>query len=126
MACEKYKAIPIDEPMASPNEREMIKYSPPPSTFWFVAISAIAIAVGMVTACPTKIMTIVPIKPTFPTAYPKRKNITAPRMVEIAVKKTGAVPNFRCRDKLVLILTFLDLTSQLITYLGQKIRFKQM
>jgi len=30
-----------------------------------------------------------------PTANPKRRNITAPSRVEIAVKKTGAVPNFR-------------------------------
>lgn len=28
------------------------------------------------------------------TAFPKRKNKMAPKMVEIAVKNTGAVPNF--------------------------------
>jgi hypothetical protein len=50
-------------------------------------------AVGMVTACPIRIMAIVPANPTTPTAKPKRKNIMAPRIVEIAVKKTGAVPN---------------------------------
>jgi hypothetical protein len=35
-----------------------------------------------------------PKKPRLPTAYPKRKNRMAPRMVEMAVKNTGAVPNF--------------------------------
>lgn len=81
-------------PIFNPNEREMIKYSPPPSTRLFVAISEMASAVGMVTICPSKIIKITPQKPSVPTAYPKRKNRMAPRMVEMAVKKTGAVPNF--------------------------------
>ena len=37
MACDKNRAIPIVAPMFNPNERDMIKYSPPPSTFWLVA-----------------------------------------------------------------------------------------
>jgi hypothetical protein len=37
---------------------------------------------------------IVPAKPTLPTAKPKRRNIIAPNIVDMAVKKTGAVPNF--------------------------------
>jgi len=51
-------------------------------------------AVGIVTICPTKIIKRVPVNPTLPTAYPNRKNITAPNMVEIAVKKTGNVLKF--------------------------------
>ncbi len=49
MARDIYKAIPIEEPITSPKEQDMIKYSPPPSTFWLDAISAMAIAVGIVT-----------------------------------------------------------------------------
>lgn len=85
--------MPIAAPILIPNEREIIKYSPPPSTFWLVASSAKAIAVGMVTMCPIITIKTVPINPTEPTEKPKRKNITAPKMVEIAVKKTGKVPN---------------------------------
>ncbi len=36
----------------------------------------------------------VPIKPTDPTAKPKRRNITAPKMVEIAVKKQAMFRNW--------------------------------
>jgi hypothetical protein len=57
-----------------------------------VAISDIASAVGMVTKCPKIIIPITPQKPIVPTANPKRKNNIAPRMVEMAVKNTGAVP----------------------------------
>jgi hypothetical protein len=46
----------------------MMKYSPPPSTFWFVAISANASAVGMVTRWPITMMATAPRKPTLPTA----------------------------------------------------------
>ena len=52
-----------------------------------------AMAVGIVTARPSKITPSVPKNPRLATAYPKRKNMIAPRMVEMAVKKTGAVPN---------------------------------
>jgi hypothetical protein len=38
-------------------------------------------------------MRITPQKPRVPTPKPKRKNRIAPRIVEIAVKNTGAVPN---------------------------------
>ena len=40
--------MPMVAPMLSPNEREMMKYSPPPSTRLLVAISEMANAVGMV------------------------------------------------------------------------------
>jgi hypothetical protein len=54
--------------MVVPNEREMMKYSPPPSTRRFVAISAIASAVGTVTACPRRMMRSAPSMPVCPTA----------------------------------------------------------
>ena len=73
--------------------KRMIKYSPPPSTLRFVAISAIAKAVGIVIACPIKTISIAPTIPVWATAYPKRRNNIAPRIVLIAAKKTGAVPN---------------------------------
>jgi hypothetical protein len=59
-----------------------------------VAISDKASAVGIVTICPNNIIRITPQKPTVPTAKPNLKNKIAPKMVEIAVKNTGAVPNF--------------------------------
>jgi hypothetical protein len=40
----------------------------------------------------------VPTNPTDPTANPKRRNITAPKIVEIAVKKTGKVPKLAFED----------------------------
>lgn len=80
-------------PILSPNEREMIKYSPPPSTLLFVAISEIARAVGMVTIWPSKMMRMAPQNPNVPTAKPNLRNKIAPKIVDIAVKKTGAVPN---------------------------------
>ena len=92
MAWEKYRAIPIVPPIFRPKEREMIKYSPPPSTFSLVAISERASAVGIVTECPSRMIRIVPAKPSIPTAKPKRRNRIAPSMVDIAVKNTGAVP----------------------------------
>ena len=92
MAWLRYSARPIVAPIFSPKDREMIKYSPPPSTRWFVAISDMAMAVGMVTRCPSKIMAITPMKPSVPIAKPKRRNNIAPNMVDIAVKNTGAVP----------------------------------
>ena len=70
----------------------MMKYSPPPSTRRFVAISAIASAVGTVTACPSNTMSRAPRSPVWPTAYPKRRNMTAPRIVLTLARKTGAVP----------------------------------
>ncbi len=94
MDCEKNRANPMVAPIFNPKEREMIKYSPPPSTRLLVASSEIARAVGIVTRCPNKIIRITPQKPSVPTAKPNRRNRMAPRMVEIAVKKTGAVPNF--------------------------------
>ena len=91
-------------PMFNPNEREIIKYSPPPSTRLFVDISLMARAVGMVTRCPKRIINTTPQKPSVPTAYPNRRNNMAPNMVEIAVKNTGAVPNlFDCVDIIFLL-----------------------
>ena len=60
MACEKYRARPMVAPIFSPNEREIIKYSPPPSTLRLVAISEMASAVGMVTRCPSRMIRITP------------------------------------------------------------------
>ncbi len=80
-------------PIFNPKEREIIKYSPPPSTLLFVAISEMARAVGMVTICPSNMMSTAPQKPSVPTANPNLRNKIAPNMVEMAVKKTGAVPN---------------------------------
>lgn len=80
-------------PIFNPNDREMIKYSPPPSTRLLVAISEMASAVGMVTICPIRMMRIAPQKPSVPTANPNLKNKIAPKIVEMAVKNTGAVPN---------------------------------
>ena len=79
-------------PIVVPNEREMMKYSPPPSTLRLVAISAIARAVGTVTMCPSRMISTPPARPVCPTAYPKRRNMTAPRIVLILARKTGAVP----------------------------------
>jgi len=61
-------------------------------------------AVGIVTRCPINMMSNVPINPTDPTANPKRKNMTAPRMVEIAVKKTGNVPKLALAEERVLLI----------------------
>ena len=55
-------------PMVVPKEREMMKYSPPPSTRRLVAISAMAKAVGKVTRCPKSTMRRLPRTPTWPTA----------------------------------------------------------
>jgi len=63
-----YSAIPIAPPMLCPKEREMMKYSPPPSTRRLVAISAIARAVGIVTAWPRAMIASVPTKPVWATA----------------------------------------------------------
>jgi hypothetical protein len=68
MDCEKKSATPMVAPIFKPNEREMIKYSPPPSTRLLVAISEIAKAVGMATMCPSSISRITPQKPSVPTA----------------------------------------------------------
>lgn len=92
MACEKYNAIPMVEPIFSPKERDIIKYSPPPSTRVFVASSEMASAVGMVIRCPRMIIVKTPQNPSVPTAIPNRRKRIAPRIVEIAVKNTGAVP----------------------------------
>ncbi|OQC34263.1 MAG: hypothetical protein BWX65_00484 [Bacteroidetes bacterium ADurb.Bin057] len=78
--------MPKVAPILSPNEREIIKYSPPPSTRLLVANSDMAKAVGMVTKCPIAIRINVPHKPTDPTAYPKRKRTIAPTIVKRAVK----------------------------------------
>ena len=107
MACERYNAIPIVAPMFKPKERDMIKYSPPPSTLLLVAISEIANAVGMVTACPRNIIRTTPQKPRVPTAYPKRRNKVAPKIVDMAVKKTGAVPKFFFGSMSVQMLRFI-------------------
>ncbi len=58
----------------------------------------------MVTIWPIIIINRAPIKPTEPTAKPKRKNITAPNIVEIAVKKTGSVPKFALDEISVLLI----------------------
>ncbi|OPZ53348.1 MAG: hypothetical protein BWY89_01755 [Bacteroidetes bacterium ADurb.BinA012] len=78
--------MPIVAPMFRPNDLDIIKYSPPPSTRLLVASSEIARAVGMVTACPMIISSRVPQNPRVPTAKPKRRNTMAPIMVEMAVK----------------------------------------
>ena len=95
MACDKKSAIPMVAPILRPKEREMMKYSPPPSTRVLVDNSEMARAVGMVMRCPKTTSNKVPVKPMVPTANPNRKNRMAPKMVEIAVIKTGAVPNRR-------------------------------
>ena len=59
-----------------------------------VEISARAMAVAKVTVWPIRMMNKVPVKPTDPTAKPNRRNMIAPRMVEMAVRKTGKVPKF--------------------------------
>ena len=58
------------------------------------------------------IINITPQKPKVPTAKPKRRKSTAPKMVEIAVKNTGAVPNFLTfsiiainKEKLLFLIT---------------------
>jgi len=80
-------------PIFSPNDLEMMKYSPPPSTRLFVASSDRANAVGIVSEWPKIINSKAPQKPKVPTANPKRRNRIAPRIVDIAVKKTAVVPN---------------------------------
>ena len=60
--------MPIAAPMVRPNEREMMKYSPPPSTRRLVAISEIASAVGSVTRWPSRTISSAPNSPTLPTA----------------------------------------------------------
>ena len=110
MACDKYSAMPIVAPILSPNDLEIIKYSPPPSTLLLLAISEMARAVGIVTICPRRIIPITPQNPTLPTAKPNLKNKIAPRMVLIAVKNTGAVPNFRF-DWVDAILSAMNLTN---------------
>ena len=79
MACDMKSAIPMVAPIFNPNEREIIKYSPPPSTRLFVAISEIAKAVGMVTICPSRMIRIAPQKPNVPTANPNLRNNIAPK-----------------------------------------------
>ena len=69
------------EPIFNPNEREIMKYSPPPSTRLLVASSDMASAVGIVTICPRMIIRNTPQKPTVPVAYPKRRNKIAPKIV---------------------------------------------
>jgi hypothetical protein len=82
----------------------MMKYSPPPSTRLFVASSERASAVGIVTACPITISRRVPQKPRVPTANPNRRKRIAPRMVETAVKYTGAVPNRRFAEVVSIVI----------------------
>ena len=93
MAWEKKREIPMVVPMFSPNDLEITKYSPPPSTLRLVASSLSASAVGMVTVWPINMTSITPQNPMCPTAIPKRRKRMAPSMVEIAVRKTGSVPN---------------------------------
>ena len=85
--------MPMVPPTIGPKERLMMKYSPPPSTFRLVAISAIASAVGMVMACPIRMISSTPKGPVWATAYPKRRKRIAPRIVLMAARKTGDVPN---------------------------------
>ncbi len=56
------------EPIFKPNEREIIKYSPPPSTRVLVAISDTANAVGIVMRCPNNTINMAPQNPNVPTA----------------------------------------------------------
>ncbi len=60
--------MPRVPPIFSPNEREMIKYSPPPSTRLLVASSDMAMEVGIVTILPKMISAKTPQRPTVPTA----------------------------------------------------------
>lgn len=85
-------------PIFSPKDRLIIKYSPPPSTRWLVAISEIAIAGGIVTPCTRRIIPSVPKNPRLPTAHPNLRNNTAPKIVEIAVKNTAAPPSLPLFD----------------------------
>ena len=80
-------------PILSPKEREIMKYSPPPSTRLFVASSEMAKAVGIVSECPTIMIRKAPQNPRVPTAKPNLRKRIAPTIVEIAVRKTGTVPN---------------------------------
>lgn len=95
MAWDRNNANPMVAPIFNPNDLEIIKYSPPPSTLLFVEISEMAREVGMVTRCASKMIKSTPMNPTEPTAYPNLKKRIAPKIVEIAVKNTGAVPNFK-------------------------------
>jgi hypothetical protein len=56
-------------------------------------------AVGIVSECPRIINRNVPQNPRVPTAKPNLRNRIAPRIVEMAVKNTGIVPN-----RLILVL----------------------
>jgi hypothetical protein len=58
----------------------------------FVAISAMASVVGTVTACPIRMISRAPGRPVCPTAYPKRRNMMAPRIVPMLARNTGPVP----------------------------------
>ena len=93
MVCERKSVNPMVEPIFNPNEREMMKYSPPPSTRVLVANSEIANAVGIVIKCPRRIIAKIPKKPNVPSPNPNLRNRIAPKIEEIAVKNTGAVPN---------------------------------
>ena len=66
------KAIPIVPAMFNPNDREIIKYSPPLSSHWFVAISDMAKALGIVTKWPIIRIISTPNESNVPTANPKR------------------------------------------------------
>jgi hypothetical protein len=86
MACERNRVTPIVDPILSPNEREMIKYAPPPSTRVLVASSEMANAVGTVIRCPRIMMASTPKKPSVPVVNPRRRKRIAPRIEEMAVK----------------------------------------
>src|SRR5690554_2647386 len=90
--------MPMVLPILSPKERLMMKYSPPPSTRVSVASSPMARAVGRVMRWPMSTINMAPQKPRVPTAKPKRRKRMAPRMVEMAVKNTGAVPKPRALE----------------------------
>ena len=64
----RYSEIPIVPPINIPKERLIMKYAPPPSTRRFVAISAIASAVGIAMAWPTIMISSEPNSPAWATA----------------------------------------------------------
>ena len=71
----------------------MMKYSPPPPTLKFVAISETAIAVGIVIMWPIRIIRIAPRIPTLPTAnQPLTTNRLSPRRALPCIQRTKYTP----------------------------------
>ena len=62
----------------------------------------------MVTAWPIRMMIKDPANPTDPTENPNRRNMMAPNMVDMAVRKTGVVPKL---DLVVCNCSFIGIKS---------------